>query len=126
MKAFTLIEALVVIAIIGILMAIVVGGCNVYLDSQITEGKVVDKKFVAAHTTTSTSYVDVGDVRIPQTHSTQHPDTYYIYLEGRGKSGKKRTRQVAIDRQSYMILEIGDELKLSDIPLSPTAEREYE
>lgn len=126
MKAFTLIELLVILAIVGIFGAIVVGGCNLYLDSQITEGKVVDKKFVAAHTTTSTSYTKVGDVSIPNTHSTQHPDTYYIYLEGRGDSGKTRTRQVAIDRQSYMILQIGDELKLSDIPLPVTAERENE
>jgi prepilin-type N-terminal cleavage/methylation domain-containing protein len=124
MKAYTFVEVLVVVAIVAVVMMMIIGGCNVYLDSQITEGRVVNKKFVAAHTTTHTNYIDVGDIQIPQTYSTHHPDAYYIYLEGKGKSGKTRTRQVAIDRQSYMILEIGDELKLSDIPLTPTAERE--
>lgn len=127
MKAYTIIEVLVVLAVLAVIAVggiIIVAVCNAYLDSQITEGKVVNKEFVAAHTRTMTNYYKVGNVNVPITTRRHHPDTYYIYLKGYGKSGKIRTRQVAIDRQSYMILEIGYTLKLSDIPLTPTAERE--
>ena len=40
MKAYTIIEVLVVLAVIAIFGTIIVAGCNVYLDSQITDCKI--------------------------------------------------------------------------------------
>jgi len=126
-KAFTIVEVLVVIAILGILCAITFGGCHLFYASHITEGVVVWKKFVPEHQEEDTTYVSMGEdfPSIPITSYHTVPDKYSIGLQGEYE-GKIYVRHVYVDRTSYLLIEEGQQLKVSDIPLTPTAERNNE
>ena len=126
-KGFTLVEVLVVIAIISILFMIVFAGCQMYYNSKVTEGTVIERKFIPEHVESHTDsyYIDEDIPRIPITTYHTVPDQYIIWIEGQ-YDGKVRTRRLLVDRISYQMLRIGDHLKVSDLPLIPTAEMNYE
>lgn len=120
-KAFTLVEVLVVLAIIGMACIFIMAGCYAWNSGHVTEGIVTNKQFIAEHTESETHYTEIGDIKIPVTTSHKVPDQYIIWLEGT-YNDKTYTRRVLVDRQSYKLLRQGQHFKISDLPLMPTAE----
>ena len=105
---------------------IAVSGCYVFNASHVTCGTVVSKDFYPEHQESDTTYIQVGDdITVPITNWHTVPDKYTIGLTGEYK-GKEYTRTVVVDKQSYLLIEVGQHLSIDDLPLIPTAEREMQ
>ncbi len=93
----SVIEVLIILAIVGILAAIAVPAWENYKDRAVTSGVVTSKRFEPAHT--DTTMVMTGKVMVPITNS--YPDRWQITVRGEGADGDWRTREVYIPEAEW-------------------------
>jgi hypothetical protein len=80
--------------------------------ARIDSGTVSSKEFVPAHKETYTTYTKVGDIKIPQQHTRDVPDKWFITFQAVGEDDKTRTRTVQVSKHDYDQYQIGDWISL--------------
>lgn len=99
--------AICLIVGIAILVFVAIDACN----PKLTEGTVVDKEYIAAHTTTQTQYVFTGKVMIPRVITRRHPDRWRILVVGFIENGDEHSEWWDVGEALYKIVKIGDRVK---------------
>ena len=96
--------AICLIVGIGVLAFVAIDACN----PKLTEGTVVDKEYIAAHTTMQTTYVFTGKVMVPRVITRRHPDVWRIQVVGVLDNGEERTEWWDVGEALYNSVKIGD------------------
>lgn len=97
-KGFSIIEVLAILLIIFVVLIIVVPIYQEYSFGEHT-GTVIDKRYSAAYTTSTTSHVNGSHINIPTTH----PEKWQIKLQK-----DDMTLWVDISESEYNEIKIGD------------------
>lgn len=93
--------------VIGALVALI--GVAIWTSiPKLIEGVVVDKEFIAAHTSRSTTFVYSGKVTVPIARTIHHPDTWRIHVSGMTEDGEAHAEWWEIGEALYSRIEIGD------------------
>ena len=97
-----------ILTLLSVLLIMTFVGC-----SSITEGKVINKKFIPAHTdqTIITVPQRIGKITTIRTYpvTRSYPDQWQITFEGPNNKEELETRIVYVDKTTYDSYEIGDD-----------------
>lgn len=98
----------VIMIIISVMLILVTfSGCF-----QITEGKIVDKGFIPAHTETKiiSGIRRIGKTTMPYSYpvTRSYPDQWTITFENENEDGELKKRTVYVDESTYESSKIGD------------------
>lgn len=75
---------------------------------DITTGKIIDKEFHEAYSSTHTTMVMSGKTTIPVTTTDNYPDEWVVIIEGRNEEKELVKREVEVTEKEYQTLKIGD------------------
>jgi len=94
--------------LVGVLSVLFLAAAIYYgvLDNSVKMGFVVDKKFKAAHTTTTMHYNSVTKTMMPLMQ--YHSDAWYIYVRGIDMKGEERVREVQVTEEDYKRTPLND------------------
>ena len=101
-------ECVLAIIVIAVVVLMVVAVFNI---PTLSEGVVVDKTFVPAHTKTRVQIVHTGKVAVPSRRTIHHPDTWRIHVSGISDKGSEMAAWWTVPEALYNSIEIGDRVR---------------
>jgi hypothetical protein len=87
-----------------IVLSLLLSGCTY----RLSEGRVIDKSYIPAHSYTYTSVILVGKVPIFQTHMGYASDSWSITIEGLDPKGRTVTNSINVSKTYYDSIAVGN------------------
>lgn len=78
----------------------------------IKSGKIVDKGYHKPYEEDTSTMMMVGEVPVLVSDSTQHPEEWFLIVEGYDEKKQKQQVEVTVQKEEYDIVNIGDDFQL--------------